>query len=61
MIIREKRKYIVKLGEYEFNIRAFTEEDALTAAYTMWLDNEDIYPEDFSEYSVKEAPLILTT
>ncbi len=55
---KERKNYIVKLGNYEFKVRAADEKAAESIAFTIWLDNEDLYPENFSEIEVREVPLI---
>ena len=52
---KQQRKYEVMIGPYTFTIMASDEEDAEKKAFTKYTDNDDVYPEEATEYSVKLA------
>lgn len=51
----KKKRFLVKLGDYEFSVMAENEGQAIDVAVASWWDNEDVMPLPVSSCVVKLA------
>lgn len=55
MLFNKKKRFLVKLGDYEFSVMAENEDQAIDVAVASWWDNEDVMPLPVSSCVVKLA------